>query len=164
VQTLFFRGPLAGPERSANRRQALFGLLILTQAAHSVEESVGRLWESFPPARLLTALVSTNHALGFVTLNIGLVAFGAWCFFWPVRREWASAPAVAWLWVVVETVNGVVHPAWSLVQGAYAPGVATAPLLLVLALVLAHELRRSSAERRTATYSLELAARRARRR
>lgn len=133
-----------------NRRQTLFGLLILTQAAHSVEESVGRLWESFPPARVLPALVSTNHALGFITLNIGLVAFGGWCFFWPVRREWTSAAAVAWLWVVIETINGIVHPAWSLAQGAYSPGVATAPLLLVLALVLAHELRRPSVARQRA--------------
>jgi hypothetical protein len=31
------------------RIPAASGALILTQAAHSVEEYVGRLWESFPP-------------------------------------------------------------------------------------------------------------------
>ncbi|MGE0863628.1 MAG: HXXEE domain-containing protein [Vicinamibacterales bacterium] len=134
-----------------NRRQTLFGFLVLAQAAHSVEECVGRLWESFPPARFLVALVSTDHALGFVTLNIGFVAFGWWCYFWPVRREWPSAASVAWLWVVVETINGIVHPAWSLAQRAYSPGVATAPLLLVLALMLGRELRRPSAARQGTT-------------
>jgi hypothetical protein len=42
---------------------------------------------------------------------------------------------------VIETINGVGHPLWSLRQGGYTPGVATAPLLLVLALYLAAQLR-----------------------
>lgn len=125
-----------------DRRQRLFGLLVLTQAAHSVEEYVGRLWESFPPAQLLTTLVSANQEVGFLILNIGLIAFGVWCFFWPIGRAWSSAASFAWVWVAVQTVNGVVHPVWSVAQGAYTPGVATAPVLLVLALMLAHELTR----------------------
>jgi hypothetical protein len=32
------------------RLQLTFGALVLAQAAHAVEEYVGRLWESFPPA------------------------------------------------------------------------------------------------------------------
>jgi hypothetical protein len=116
---------------------------VLTQAAHSVEEYVGRLWESFPPAQFLTALVSANQALGFLVINVALVAFGVWCFLWPIRRGWRSATGLAWFWVVVEGINGIGHPAWSLLQGAYTPGVATAPLLLVLAWMLARELRRA---------------------
>ncbi len=38
------------------RPQVAFGALIVAQASHSVEEYVGRLWESFPPARFLTGL------------------------------------------------------------------------------------------------------------
>jgi hypothetical protein len=47
------------------------------------------------------------------------------------------AARVIWFWVAIELVNGVGHPLWSLRQGGYTPGVATAPLLFVLALVVA---------------------------
>jgi hypothetical protein len=121
-----------------------FGALVLTQAAHSLEEYLGRLWESFPPAALLTGLVSTDREFGFIVINVALVAFGAWCAFWPVRRNWPVAPALAWFWVILETVNGVGHPAWTLLQGGYTPGVLTAPFLLVFSLVLGRQLRRES--------------------
>ena len=68
------------------RLQTGFGALILAQAAHSVEEYLGRLWESFPPARAITGLISQNLEQGFVILNVALVGFGVWCFLWPVRR------------------------------------------------------------------------------
>jgi hypothetical protein len=121
-----------------------FLALIVAQAAHSIEEYVGRLYDVFPPARFLTGLVSEDPRRGFLIINIGLVAFGVWCFFWPIRRRWAAASALAWLWVGIELVNGIGHPLWSLSQQAYSPGVATAPLLLILALVLARHLRADS--------------------
>jgi len=71
--------------------------------------------------------------------NVVLVAFGLWCWLWPVRRGWPWATRVIWFWVAIELVNGVGHPLWSLRQGGYAPGVATAPLLFVLALVVARQ-------------------------
>jgi hypothetical protein len=114
-----------------------FGLLIAAQAAHSIEEYVGRLWEVFPPAAFVSGLVSSNREAGFIGLNIGLVAFGIWCYLWPVSRAWAVAPALISIWTVIEIVNGLGHPLWSLLQGRYTPGVATAPILLVLALNLA---------------------------
>ena len=117
-----------------------FAGLILAQAAHSVEEYAGRLWETFPPARLVSGLVSSDLERGFVIANVLLVGFGAWCALWPVRRGWPAATALAWGWVVVETINGIGHPLWSLRQGGYTPGVATAPLLLGLALWLARRL------------------------
>ena len=125
------------------RSQWTFGALVLAQAAHSVEEYVGRLWESFPPARFLTGLVSRDHEQGFIAINVGLVTFGVWCFLIPIRRRWPSAVYVAWWWMAIETINGVGHPLWSLRQGGYTPGVATAPLLLVLALYLALQLTRN---------------------
>jgi hypothetical protein len=124
------------------RFQIAFGALVLAQAAHSVEEYAGRLWESFPPARFLTGLISRDLETGFLVINTALVAFGAWSFFWPVRRGWSSAVPLAWVWVTIQVINGVGHPLWSLRQGGYTPGVATAPLLLILALYLAHKLRR----------------------
>lgn len=123
-----------------------FGSLIVAQAIHSAEEYFGRLWESFPPARVVSGLVSSNLEAGFVTINVALVAFGLWCFFWPVRRGWPIAALVAYFWITIEIINGVVHPLWSLSHGSYTPGLATAPLLLFLALYLARQLRRAKTE------------------
>ena len=126
-----------------SRIESAFGALIVAQTAHSIEEYVGRLWESFPPAGFLSGLISSDRELGFLSINVGLVAFGVWCFFWPIRRRWPSASVVAWLWVLVEVINGIGHPVWSLTQGAYTPGVLTAPFLLVLAIHLAYRLRQA---------------------
>jgi hypothetical protein len=128
-----------------SRFQLTFGALVLTQAAHSIEEYVGHLWESFPPAHFLTSLVSSDLERGFVLLNVTLLAFGVWCFLWPVRRSWRIAVPLAWLWAVVEILNGIGHPLWSFREGGYTPGLATAPVLLVLAVYLAYQLRRANA-------------------
>jgi hypothetical protein len=123
-----------------SRVQTAFGALVLFQAAHSIEEYVGRLWESFPPATFVSGLVSSNRELGFVIVNIALVAFALWCFLFPLRRNWPSARAFLWLWIAVEIINGFGHPIWTLRQRAYTPGVATAPILLVLALYLTSQM------------------------
>jgi hypothetical protein len=127
-----------------SRIQTTFGALVLAQAAHSIEEYVGRLWDSFPPATFLTGLISSDRELGFIILNAALVGFGVWCLLWPVRRAWPSAAGLMWVWVVIETINGVGHPLWSLRQGGYTPGVLTAPILLVLALYLGVQLQKTT--------------------
>ena len=127
-----------------SRIDATFGGLVLAQAAHSIEEYLGRLWESFPPARFLTGLFSSDRELAFLVINVAIVAFGVWCLLWPVRRRWPSAVGLMWVWVVIETINGVGHPLWSLRQGAYTPGVITAPILLVVALYLGAQLRKAA--------------------
>lgn len=118
------------------RFQLTFGLLILAQAAHSLEEYFGRLWESFLPAYFLTGVVSQDREFAFLVINVALVTFGVWCYLVPVLRRWPAARGITLGWALVELVNGVVHPAWSLRQGRYTPGVATAPILLVLSLAL----------------------------
>lgn len=133
-----------------SRFQVTFGVLILLQAAHSAEEYSGHLWESFPPARFLTGLVWSDREQAFVLLNVFLLAFGAWCFLWPVRRNWPVALSLAWVWAVIEIINGIVHPLWSLREGGYTPGLVTAPILLVLAVYLAYQLRRTAHEASTA--------------
>lgn len=120
-----------------------FSALIVVQAAHSIEEYGGRLWESFPPARVVTGLVSSDHELGFIIINSALVAFGLWCALFPVRRQWPSARSVTGSWVVVETINGLGHLAWTLRQGGYTPGVLTAPILVAVALYIAVLMRRA---------------------
>ncbi|MGH8639057.1 MAG: HXXEE domain-containing protein [Burkholderiales bacterium] len=131
------------PQRMSPIKVA-FGALVLAQTAHSIEEYVGRLWESFPPATFLTGLISPDRELGFIVINYALVAFGFWCLVWPVRREWPSAVPLAWFWIVIEMINGVGHPVSSLRQGGYTPGVLTAPILLMLALYLAFQMRHSA--------------------
>ena len=125
----------------SSRVSTAFGGLILAQSAHSVEEYIGRLLETFPPARMVSGLVSDNLERGFVIANVTLIAFGLWCWAWPVRRGWSSAAPLAWLWVAIELINGLGHPLWSVLQRGYTPGVATAPVLLVLALYLTKQLR-----------------------
>ena len=123
------------------RFQLSFLALVATQAAHSVEEHVGRLYDVFPPARFVSGLISDDLERGFVIFNVALVAFGLWCFVGPVRKHWPSAIWLVWFWVVIELINGVGHPIWTLAERRYTPGVATAPFLLILALYLARQLR-----------------------
>jgi hypothetical protein len=122
------------------RIESTFLALVTTQALHSVEEYAFRLYDVFLPARFASSMVSESRERGFVILNVGLVAFGLWCYVWPLRRHWRSATSVAWLWVCIELVNGVGHPLWSLIEGGYTPGVITASMLLPLALLLAYQL------------------------
>ncbi len=130
-----------------SRLSLIFSALIATQAAHSVEEYAGRLYESFPPARFVSGLVSSDLERGFIIANIVLVSVGVWCALWPIRRGWPSAPTVAFAWAAIELVNGIGHPLWSLWQWSYTPGVATAPVLFVLALLLLREQVRIGGER-----------------
>jgi hypothetical protein len=123
------------------RIQATFGALVLAQAAHSVEEYLGRLWETFPPAAFLTGLIASDREKGFLVINVALVSFGLWCLLVPVRRDWKASAGLMWFWIILEAIIGIGHPVWSLARQQYTPGALTAPLLLVLALYLAFQLR-----------------------
>jgi hypothetical protein len=131
------------------RSRLAFGLLVLAQAAHSVEEYVTRLWEFFAPARFVSGLVSDDLALGFVVVNASLVGFGLWCWAVPVRSGWRAARGLAWFWALLELGNCIGHAILALSSGGYFPGAATAPLLLVLsvwlAALLVRDAQRSSA-------------------
>ena len=129
------------------KSRALFLALICVQALHSLEEYFFRLYDVFPPARLVSGLVSDDREQGFVIANVLLVGFGFWCYAWPVRQSWAIGASLAWLWVCIELINGVGHPAWSILQGHYTPGMVTAVPLLVLAISLARRLRAENGEK-----------------
>ena len=115
----------------------LFLGLMLAQAAHSVEEYVFRLYEVFPPARLLSGFISANHAVGFAIANTVLVSFGAWCYVALVRRNRPAGVLWAWFWTCLEAANGAMHLIVAAFRGEYFPGAATAPLLLGFAAALA---------------------------
>ena len=123
----------------------IFLALIVVQMLHSLEEYVFELFETFPPARFVSGLVSADLERGFVAINISVVALGICCYWWPVRRDWASAAPIAWIWVAVELVNGFSHPTWSVIQRGYTPGLISSLVLLPLAILLAGRLRTEGA-------------------
>lgn len=125
------------------RSATTFLALIAVQAAHSIEEYLGRLWEVFSPARFVTGLILQDRRLGFIVFNVALIGFGFWCFFGPVMRRWPSAKAFIGFWIIIELINGIGHPLWSIQQRGYTPGLITAPVLLILALTLLWQLRSS---------------------
>jgi len=122
-----------------------FLALILTQGGHSTEEYLARLYAVLAPARFVSGLLFSDRRIGFVIFNVSLVAFGLWCYFGPVRNARKSATALAWFWVVLELLNGAAHIIWAMSVGAYRPGLVTAPVLVVIALVLASALRHAHA-------------------
>lgn len=129
------------------RTKLTFLALVLFQAVHSVEEYFFRLYDVFAPARFVSGLISDDLRTGFIAFNAALVSFGLWCYLVPVRRGATSAVGFIWIWIVIELVNGIGHPLWSLTQQSYTPGVATAPALLSLALYLAWQVSRDSSPR-----------------
>jgi len=127
-----------------------FLALILTQAVHSTEEYFGRLYAVLAPARFVSGLLFGDPRIGFLIFNVSLAAFGLWCYFGPVRHGRQSATALAWFWAVLEMLNGAVHIIWSISVRGYRPGLATAPILVVIAIVLASALRHAPATAKTA--------------
>jgi hypothetical protein len=117
--------------------QLVFLFLVLTQAAHSVEEYFLKLYEVFAPARFISSLISSNLSAGFLAANAAIVALAVWCWAIPVRSGSGSARGVVWFWVLLEFGNGVGHTALALSRGGYFPGAGTAPLLIVFATWLA---------------------------
>jgi hypothetical protein len=126
------------------RSRFAFLALILTQAAHSVEEYGFRLYEVFAPARFISGLFGSNLAAGFAVANIAVVLLGVWCYAARVRVNHASARGWVWFWILLEGGNGAGHLLISLARGAYFPGVLTAPLLLGLSLYLALQMKHAS--------------------
>ena len=113
-----------------------FLYLAIAQLLHSVEEYLHRLWETFPPARILSGLVSSDLETGFLVINVFVVLAAFASYAGPIRNGWRSATVVAWFWVCLEVLNAIGHSAWSLASGAYTPGLLTSVLLLALAAVL----------------------------
>jgi uncharacterized protein with HXXEE motif len=119
------------------RSQLVFLLLVLVQAAHSVEEYATHLYLVFAPARFVSGLVSDDLATGFAVVNAALVAFGLWCWLVPVRRGAATGRVFAWPWAMVELANGLGHCGLAVAAGGYFPGALTAPALIAVSAWLA---------------------------
>jgi hypothetical protein len=124
----------------STKTRSAFLVLVLVQGIHSIEEYVGKLWNTFPPARFLCSIVSDNLVTGFLIINIGLFVFGLWCWLFPLRKNYFYAHFLILFWIVLEFVNGIGHPIWTIMQKAYTPGMLTAPILLVIAIILFRQL------------------------
>jgi Protein of unknown function with HXXEE motif len=122
------------------RSKLFFLLLVITQAVHSVEEYVTRLFDVFAPARFVSGLVSEDLALGFAVVNAAFVGVGAWCYVGPVRAGGVAGQIAAAVWIAVELANGAGHLAIAAASGAYFSGSLTAVLLVVTAACLAFSL------------------------
>ena len=110
---------------------AAFLMLVLVQAAHSIEEFAFRLWEVLAPARFVSRALSVDPQVGFAIANIALLLFGLLCWLGPVRRGTAWGRPLMWGWAIVEFANGCAHIALAAVAGGYFPGLYTAPLLIL---------------------------------
>ena len=115
---------------STNTLRTPFLLLILAQAAHSVEEHAFRLYDLIGPARFVSELFGVARPTGFAIGNTLLVLFGLWCWLARVRLQRPGARGLAWFWALLELANGTAHVGLAIAAGGYFPGVATAPLLL----------------------------------
>jgi hypothetical protein len=118
----------------------LFLLLVFIQASHSLEEYIGKLWENFPPATFLCGLISDDLHFGFVAINIGLFVFGILCWVFLVKTNHSLAIIVIWFWIILELINGIGHPVWTIIQKDYTPGVVTAPFLFITAILLLRQI------------------------
>ena len=122
-----------------SRSRSLFLALIFAQAIHSVEEYAFRLYDVLAPAQYVSGLFGIDRQIGFAVANSALVLFGLWC--WGARVRVGRGRGLAWLWTLVEIVNGCGHILLAIWAGGYFPGLATAPLLLGLGAWMALRLR-----------------------
>jgi hypothetical protein len=120
-----------------NRRISInFLLIALVQGLHSIEEFFGKLWEVYPPATFLSGLVSTNLKTGFIIINVSLFIILMLTWLTTFSKSY-STRGILWIWIILETINGIGHIIWAIIERSYEPGLTTAPILLGLALWLA---------------------------
>jgi hypothetical protein len=128
------------------RSRALFLLLIVAQAAHSVEEFAFRLYDVLAPARAISeAFGFGDRPTGFVVFNAALLLFALWCWVAQVGPGRPGARGFAWFWALLEAANGVGHVAFAIEEWGYFPGLATTFVLLPVSGVLLWRLVRTSA-------------------
>ncbi|MFQ5777580.1 MAG: HXXEE domain-containing protein [Terriglobia bacterium] len=136
----------------ASRVGAIYLLLGLAQAAHSIEEMRAHLYDFFWAAtgvfhQYISAFPQFRMGADtFAVLNMSFIALLlATVPAVQAGKRWALF--LAGLAGVIEVLNGIAHLAGAIVFGGYVPGAASAPLLLILGFFLLRELRRTGALR-----------------
>lgn len=117
------------------RIKAVFLVLVILQALHSVEEYTGKLWEVFAPARLMSGLASANYEKGFIIINSGFFAFGIVSWLLTVKKYIISRFFI-WWWIIIELINGEGYPLVSLFRNSYVPGLISSFFILATAVYL----------------------------
>jgi hypothetical protein len=127
----------------------------IAQALHSMEEMHAHLYDFFWTAtglfqRYIPILPRFKmSAEFFAILNMGfIVIILAAVPFVESHRPWAIK--FAWCCAVIEVLNGLLHLGGVVVFSGYVPGALSAPLLLVLGLILIVSLARRRNSRLTA--------------
>ena len=116
-----------------------FLLIALVQGLHSIEEFIGKLWAIYPPATFICSLVSPDLKKGFIIINISLFIVLMLVWLGTFSKSF-STTGLLWFWAILEIINGTGHIIWATIEGSYEPGLATAPILLVLAIYLTKSL------------------------
>jgi hypothetical protein len=129
------------------RLVTIYFLLALTQAAHSIEETMTHLYDFF---WIVTGIIHTHFAwypqfrmsadlFGALNMVVITVLLGTVPAVW-ARQRWALFLAA--LAGVIEILNGINHLSGAIYFRRYIPGAATAPFLIVLGILTLRELRR----------------------
>jgi len=122
-----------------------FLLLGLAQALHSIEEIYFHLYDfAFKVSMPVPPIISDFAHLRmkseiFAIMNIIIIMMILISvLYYESRRCWAIA--AAWIWAVVEILNGLGHLAATIIFSQYFPGALSAPLLLLLGSMLFYQL------------------------
>ena len=141
---------MAAVPSDSRRVGAIYLLLGLAQASHSIEEMRTHLYDffwtvsgilhsafpGFPQFRMAADTFAVIN-MTFIALLLGTVPAVA------AGKRWALT--LAGVAGVIEVLNGVGHLSGAAFFGGYVPGAASAPLLLILGIFLLRELARSGA-------------------
>ena len=112
-----------------------FLFIAIVQGFHSIEEYFGKLWDVYPPATFLCGLVSSDLKIGFLIINISLFIVLILIWLTTFSKSYSSK-GLLWFWAIMELINGFGHSVWAITKGSYTPGLATAPILIFLAVLL----------------------------
>src|SRR6266446_3276848 len=127
--------------------RTMFLLLVILQAIHSAEEFIFRLYERFPPMRLLYQNAPYLAKPAFVISNASLVLIGLGCFYYWVQPARKGARAVVWVWLIMESLNVTAHLVWAILIGGYNPGLVSGVLFVPVLIYLFYLMRRVPSHR-----------------
>src|SRR5687767_10505018 len=91
----------------------------------------------------MCSIVSTDHEKGFILINMGLFIVGMLIWLGVVRNN-SFAIIPVWVLTILEFINGTGHSLWAIIERDYVPGVATAPILFILAIYLIRQLTKTN--------------------
>ncbi len=129
------REPVVERGARTSRAARIAALTVAGQAAHFLEELLAGFHERFPA---IFGLPAIPRGL-FVAFNV------VWILVWLLSaRALAALPRAAlfplWFLAIGCLVNVVAHPALSILEGGYFPGLATSPVVGLLGVMLVRSL------------------------